>query len=504
MKARSNSMRGASTLEILLAFTILTLGMAAAARVVYGNQYASLSAELHREALSLAKAGLEDARAQSRFDLSTVVATTSTRASGGVVYTTTLEVSAIGLFLKQATSTVSWVESGRTHQVALSTFLGDPSEVQGGSTCSSVLVGNWQAPHMSSIVEVGSALGGNPVTSMRAFNKKLYLTTSNTSGHNQDFYIFSLYPDPAHPTLVSSLDANATTAGLYGVAVASTSSGVYAFVANAHSSNWSTCAQGPNCAQVQVIDVTHPEAPVVVRNIKMPGVLGSGGQGVGNVLSYRRGYVYVGLAKTGGGPEFLIFDVGASLGSPTNPVYVGSYSPGRGVSYIVVSHSTVYITTSDPTREVIALDVHAPSSPVAFKTFNAPGSDTTNFGLGNTLALVGSTLFLGRNYIGTSPELYMLDAAQPSSFSPLASLDVGIAADPESINGLVVRDNLLFMITTRYTKLLTLPSLSAAQNFDLWSSGYANTAVSCEENYVYVGGYRTSDDKGIIYTLYAD
>lgn len=509
MKVRSigKPLKGSSTLEILIASVVLTLALSAAALVIYGNREATLLARFNREALSYAEAQLEDARALSRVDNNLVVATTSSVTNGPLVFTKVLTVSQVDLFLKQATSTVSFMLGGRVQKIELSTYMGDMNGVQGGSTCSSVVVGNWSNPQMSAPIDVGTNPSGNPITAVVAYNKKLYVTASNTHGHNDDLYIFSL-ANPTLPVPLGSIDANTTTPGQNGLAIASTTTAVYAFVANANPSNWSTCSVGPSCAQVQVVDVTNAVSPAVVANIKIPSasaplVLGSGGQAIGNAVTYKNGYLYIGLTKTSSGPEFSIYDVGGGTGSPRTPIYKGSYAVGRGINNILVSNGFAYLATSDSNRELLVLDVHNPSAPNAVGLFNAPGS--ANFGAGYSLALVGRTLYFGRNYVSNAPEFYMLDASNPATTLPvLTSLDVGTPADPESINGLVVRDNLLYMIATQFLKIYTMQNsttLTLIRSFDLSSSGGVGAASGCEGNYVYIGGYRTNNDKGVIYVV---
>lgn len=501
--------KGGSTLEILIAFAILTLALSATAMVIFGNQYAALAAQLNQEALYKAQGMLEEARATSRFDINLVVASTSTDTSGSLVYTKMLSVSQIDLYLKQVTSTVSWSQHGRVLSVSLSTILGDSTNVQGGSTCSSVLTGNWNNPQLGTPIAVGSSVDGNPVTGLTVFNKKIYITTSNTHGHNDDFYIYDTSVMPESPTYLSSMDANIVTPGLNAVAFASTTEGAFAYVANANTPNWSTCNAKASCAQVQVISVNNPSSLSVIKNIKIPAtstpfVTGSGGQGIGNTVTYKNGYLYIGLTKTQSGPEFVIYDVGAGAGSPTNPKYVGSYAVGRGVNTIVVARGFAYLATNDNVREVLVLDVHTPSSPVAVGLFNAPGS--LGFGAGYSLSLIGNTLYLGRNYVSNAPELFVLNVSTPASVLPaIASVDVGISSDPQSINGIVIRSTLAFLVTTDFLQIYNIAnsvSPTLVHSLDVSSDGSVGAALACEGNYLYVGAYRSVNDKGVIYAVY--
>ena len=88
--------------------------------------------------------------------------------------------------------------------------------------------------------------------------------------------------------------------GLMAVAVASSTSGSYAYVASA-----SSFARG----QLQIIDISNPASPAVVATYTIPtSVVSTAGSG--NAIFYKDGYVYLGLTKTSAdGSEFNIIDV---------------------------------------------------------------------------------------------------------------------------------------------------------------------------------------------------
>src|SRR3569832_1785768 len=72
MKARSfgNKKRGVSTLEVLIAFAIMTFTLTAVILVVFGNQFFSFDLQTNIEALSKAEAQLENIRALARNNFS--------------------------------------------------------------------------------------------------------------------------------------------------------------------------------------------------------------------------------------------------------------------------------------------------------------------------------------------------------------------------------------------------------------------------------------------------
>jgi hypothetical protein len=237
-------------------------------------------------------------------------------------------------------------------------------------------------------------------------------------------------------------------------------------------------------------------------------VLGTGGQAIGKSVFYRDGIVYLGLSKTGSGPEFIVIDVGGggSGGSALFPKYLGSYPVGAGVSSIFVKGKYAYVSAADNTRELMMLDVSTPSAPTLAGVYNAPG--TTNFGYGKTQYVVGNTVYFGRTYVSNAPEFYFLNATDPAAITSLASKDVGTAVDTQSVNGVLVRDYLAFLTTSDFFQVwnITTPSaMSLVRQFDLTAlvgPGSGGIATDCEGNYIYVGSYRSNNDKGVILAVY--
>jgi type II secretory pathway pseudopilin PulG len=506
--------KGSSTLEILIAFAILTLALTAVILVFSSNQAIAVDTQTSNEALALAEAQLEAARAAARQDFN-LVNPLSSSVVNGITYTQTLAVGQTGLFTKQATSTVSWSEGGRTLSVILSTLFTNPSAIHGGDTCSSVLVGNWTDPQISAPIAVedpGNSASGNPVTDIDVFDHKLYITTDNAHGHNADFYIFDSSVNPGNPTYVNSTSTISVHAGLNAVAVASTTSTRYAYVVSANDPNFKTCKPSQNCSQLQIIDVSNLGAATLsgayylVPTSTPPFVLGnmtSSGQAVGKSIFYKDGVVYLGLSKTASGPEFIVLDVGGggAGGTPLSPVYLGSYPVGRGVNDILVKGGYAYLATDDPSNDLLILNVHTLSNPTFAGHFDASG-----IGFGEAQYLVGNTLYFGTSYAGdATPEFYFLDDTNPAStLSASASKSIGSLANPQSVNGILVRDYLAFLLTTKYFQvwnISTPSSMSLVKSFDLTSvvgPGSGGFASECEGNYIYLGSYRNNNDKGVL------
>lgn len=511
MKAESigkNLTSGFSTLEILLALAILVLTIAAVILVIFGNQSVTIDSQTNTEALNKAQELVESAQAAARKDFNLVNPTST--AEG--IYQNKTDVQILpDLLTKKITATVSWTgEHQRSLSVQLSTLVANLENVNSPNTCSSIPTGDWANAQISPPINVGDSSSGNPVTDVDVFEKKLYATVNNSHGNNDDtLYIFDLSADPKNPTLLGSIDTSppSVTPGLLAVQVAKApaTGKEYAYLANAYGPNFSTCIQGNNCAELQVVDVTDPATPSLAANFKIPGVRGN--QTFGKSLFYKDGVVYEGLAATGSGngPEFNIIDVGGggtAGASPTNPRYLGGYSLGSGVEAIYVRGHYAYTATDDNTRELTIFDVSNLSAPVPVGKYDAPGGG--GFGYGNSIAMVGDTVYLGRTFISGQPELYILNAANPSSTlpPPLGTREIG-----SSVNGLLVRSNYAFVVTTggqfQIYDISNPGSIPAAvRTIDLPGNGATGTSTDCEGNYIYVASYRTSNNKGVISVIY--
>lgn len=477
---------GIATLEVLLAFAIIILGVGASILLVFGNQTSAVSSQTNIEAVSMAEKVIENARALSRFDFQSLVPSlNNTETIGSITYTKSLEVSQIDFFTKQATSTVSWQESGRSLFITFSTLLSNPHSVSSSDTCSSILLGNWKNPILSSW-EFGKDIindpsSGFPIGDIDLYQNKIYIVVNNSNGNNSPtFFILRIDPNnpTVKPTLIASVDNDTgVKTGLNGV----TATNKYAYVAN---------GLGPTKGQLQVIDLT-PNPPVVVKTYKIPGVSGSSSQAVGQTIAHKDGYVYLGLTKTGSGPEFNIIDVGGGTGSPANPIWVGGYSVGNGVNAILVKDSYTYIATPN-NEELTVLDISNKANPIRVSGFNAPD----NQGNGKSVSINGNLLYLGRTVTSANPELYIIDKTNPALIpgTPLGTKEIS-----SSINGILTRDYLTFLLTNSQFQIWNTANPSAITTWatPLSVPGGTGTSLDCEGNSIFFSSVPTSD-KGYI------
>ncbi len=482
-----NLKRGSSTLELLIAFSVLTLSVTAGIVVIFGNQSVYLDTQTNSEALGIAEAMIEKARADSRNDYSSISSANSTEVSGPITYTKSLVVTESG-DSKLVTGTVSWLISNKNLAITFKTFLTNFQNLS--NACNSTLSGDWTEPEMSTF-EFGKDLlvpsdpsSGFPITDVYTQSNKLYVTVNNTHGNNNGtLFGFDISNASQKPQFLFGVD-NSTSVGQGLNAV--TVSGHYAYVANAYNGSSETCLTNTNCAQLQVIDLNNLTNPPI--NLKIPAVASGNKLAYGTSIFYSNGYIYLGLAKASiSGSEFYVIDVGGGglPASPTNPLIKGDYQVGNGVNAIFVKNNYAYIASPNA-ENLTVLDISNPVLPIRVGGYTPAGSNN-----GESVYVKDNNVYLGRTF-GTN-EFYLLNS--PSG-SFIKSKDIG-GGSGTSINGLLVRENLMFLITNDEFQIWNTNGTITPYAPDLDLPGGSGTAIGCRGNYIYVGSL-PSNDKGFI------
>jgi len=426
---------GSITLELLIAFAILVMATAAVILVVFGNQSLAVSAQTNNEALSRAQEMLEEARALSRNDFSSVVSKAAvTQQSGPLTYAEKLDVMDLDSFSKQATSTVSWTTGGQTFSIVLSTILANPAAVS-GNLCSPSLAGDWTAPQIYGYVDFPSPKGASGVAIK---NGKAYISADPSSAVTNDFYVADVSGAGPGVTSLPILGQFSTSLGLTDVKVA----GNYAFVTADSALN-----------QLLVIDVTDPanlDRSKIVRKIDLTA---AGDTAVGNTLAYSAAgkKLYVGLTNSLG-KEFHMFCVApdptypaCATASFTNPIEMGpGYEVGDTINHITLGkNNIVYLAVASVNQQtqIIALNMSNPNSPALADKY----SPAPNILTGQSLALDSSagTLYFGRTGGSANPKFMALNTSNLSSAKWTSNM-----SSQSGIFSMVLRSNILFMTTS--------------------------------------------------------
>lgn len=461
--------KGSSILEILIAVTILSLGIGAVLLLSTANQDLKIDSQTNGEALSKAEGMLETARAASRQDFSSV---SSLAPAVDDIYTKSVNVTDIDAFTKEVTSHVNWSESAsRLVQISLTTRLTDPQSAMGGDTCNPTLSGDWAKPQdWKGGYGYADIVSANGASGIDVFNKKVYLTSD--IGIKDDFYIIDVSnPKPAGLNL-PILGSLKTTYGLTDVRVA----GKYAYVA-AHSAQY----------QLLVIDISDPASLNPSKIVKKIDVTAPGDTAYGNTLYYSKKKIYLGLTKSSGA-EFYIIDVS----DPLNPIDQGSFETNTAVNQIIVKDDLAYLATPS-SSQVWILDVSDPANPhqtdPVKQTFaNPPG---WSYWSGQSLALSGNTLYFGRIYnIGANNiDLFVLDSTD-LSIPPAGDLT---QTKQDGVSRMVIRDNLLFMSNAKPNDGFQIWDVADPLDLKRYDTSPINiqetstAGMDCDGNLIYIG-----------------
>lgn len=496
----------------------------------FGNQSYLVASATNDDAVAVGKGAIELLQALGRQDFNLVNSTTSTETRGGITYSKVTTVTLLSDYLtKAATTTVSWIgEHGQSLSTVFTTLIADLSNVNSPQSCNSSMtnVDGWKSP-LDTPFDFQQLLYGNNssglvLTSVYALYKKLYVVASSPPSNPNDaetFFVLDI--SGANPVFLGSLDNdadNGSTYGLNDVTVASTSSHIYAFLANNHDNDFYYCAQSAKCAQLQVVDATNPAAPPgwspMIANLKLatstaPFVYGNhptaANQAVGNAVFYANGYLYLGLTTTQSGAGFHVIDVGGGAvgGSPTNPKWVASWpaagtmngvSSGAPINGITVKGKYAYVSHPNglvgaTSEQLTVLDISSPGAPTRVSGFSR-ATGVAN-AAGKSSMIVGPNLYFGRTASNNSAadaiaEFYQLDASDPTSIpaTPVGSLGLAIS---EGINNLVVRDFLGFLLTTTEFKVINISNPSAITTWgSLALPGHGGSSFDCDGDRFFV------------------
>jgi len=426
--------KGSSILEVLIAITILTLGISAAVMVVFGNQSLKIDNETNSEALYKTKSVLERARASSTIDFLSVASTTFTSS----IYTQTLAVSDLTPCRKEATSTITWsVSPTRTQKIELtSNFTDIAAAFAMGGDCDSNPPGDWDNP----ITTTSVGIGGQGATDIDVRNKTIYLTSDPSAAAKEDFFVYEFNPTP--PSLIELGKIN-VSGGLNDVDAIDD----YAFTANTETSR-----------HLMVFDVSNPTNPNIIASSSLPNM----SVGVGRSIYYYNNKIYIGtqyLACPSCPPaqnnEFHIYDVS----NPASPDWKGSFKVNHNINDIVVRDNYAYLATSDNNGEVRIYDISNPVS-ITFKgLFDASGNED-----GETLYLLGNKLYLGRDRTPAARrDFYILNISDPANPIELGSKNLGL--NPGTVvMGIVVKNNLAFIGLDNPTSGLQILNISNPSN----------------------------------------
>jgi Tfp pilus assembly protein PilV len=430
---------GFATMEILIAFSVLILSLTAVIMVTFGSQSVVIDSQTNHSALFKAQGILEASLAASINDFDSVVNSTGTWVNG-ITYNTSTVISNETQCAKQISVNVAWAaEHGRPLTTTLSSTLTNvPLMLALGGDCASDLpAGGWTLPTTMGSIDLGP---GEAATGIDVINKIVFLSAEASAAAKPDFFVVDA-TDGTNPNFtMPAPDYGLNTGpGLNAIDVVrdQTTGKIFAYVANNKTSQ-----------QLQIIDVDAVNNfvnPTIVGSVSLqPAPLGTNSEG--RSIFYYDKKVYIGtnylpaIPPNPPRPEFHIFDVS----DPTLPVEIGSYDVNHNINNIIVNGRYAYLATSDNFGEVWILDISNPASPTFVSNFDATGNED-----GESIYLVGSTLYLGRDQAPSSrPDFYILDITNPASIGVLGSKNLSMNPGTAKVSAIRVSGRFAFLATS--------------------------------------------------------
>lgn len=494
--------RGMSTLEILIAFAILTLSITAIIVVVFSNQSIAVDIQTNDEALSKAEAALESARATSRstsgFNSINTTAPISD-VSGSLTYTKTLTVQDLTACKKQATSTVSWTTGARTLSIDLTTFLSDPAGLiaMGGDCDVNPLLGGWNPP----VRYASDTINPGKFNTLDALQKIVYLG----GDHIPYFYIADTRTTPfgathaSNPSIITFSNAfNSSGKVLDEV------NDVDAYKDLATGKTYAFLATASTTAQLVVLDVTDIQNPVIAKNTlnvlakrRLNGITATDSTAWGWKVYYYDKKVYITTRETAG-PELHVFDVS----DPTNPTEDplmggGSKELNTTVNDFVVRDGLAYFAVSSDARgPLLVYDV---SNPASITELTGARGNITGTANGLSIYLIGNKLYLGRGKNSAGNEFYILDASSPRT--AIGGLPIFGAADANKemntdITGIRVAGRFAFLATYANNngglKVWDITTPENIQSINVtFNFGNKPVSIDFDSNFLYSGSEAT-------------
>lgn len=484
---KNNTVRGAFTIEILFAFTIITLALTGAVMVALGGQVSGMDMNLTSGGLNRESTLYEKNIAHGYSSWSTLASVAASNPALDNGYSTSTTVTNGAPCTKLVTSDVSWSsDKNRSLGASVTTLIASVAEARlFGGTCDPTPGSDWENPGSFDGIDTGGAKGtAVEVAYIGGIRYAFIVSDSGTNDKNDflvvDSTILNSFVD------VASLDTSRgdnDIVGLNDVAYANKTAYVLRSYKD-HKPNPNHNVNQPGCQftvanQLQIIDLTTPAVPVLQpSDVTLDGVNGcEGSDPDGKVVRYYNGKLFIGL-RTTLGPEFLIYDVSGA--NRLTPQFVGKIdnSFNHSVYDLAIRGNYAYLATSYADGEIIVVDITNPALPVvAGVPIDLPDSLTAT-----ALAVNGNRLYVGRDRAdGAEKDFYVLDITSPATPSIIGSgWQLGTKSG-STVTGLAVQGPHAFVVTDDANKPLFILNISNPLALALNSSCSINWSQSAAD-----------------------
>lgn len=476
--------RGFLTIELLIALAILTLSLSSISLVLFGLPEMIENAHLEKDALSIARSLIEKEQTFSNgrfldgFDYSGTV-------DDGFDYTVSgLPLADEGIL--EVIVSVSWKDVRlRDRSLVLQSTITDHRHASVYS-CNARLAGDWSSASVEEhLLSPGSLLpAGMFMQSYRAdvvAASRTHIAVAARStlmAIDPTIFIFAIEEDV--PIYRGSIDTTATTAGVNDMAIVEP----YLYVASA-----STCTNGPLCGQLQIIDLSDPELPVMAGRLQLaqnsPPFASSGSAPIAaSSIAIRDSMLFLGLEQitNPSGEEFVMIDIS----DLRNPTYYASLRTSKTINSVTVRGTRAYLGTNDRAHgDVVSIDLTVPEEPAILAVFAAPPLSTgSKFGYVHDVQFAGNAVFAARTYVSNANELYTLDS---KTLAARASRDIGTLTHRLSAESIRIRGTLLALLTNEELQFWDVldPSEPHRISTSIALTG-EGTDMACAKNALYV------------------
>jgi len=454
MKTNNNS-NGFSTLELLIAFAVMTLSMTAVIMVAFGNQSIAIDTELAQRGLYIAQQKLEKTAADLHANFNTAVHQFSFVAHNDIFDTqiTALDISECA---KRVKSSALWNRDQRNLRNSLSMIITDPeiSEALGGDCATEEPADTWDTPQSLGSISPSDFSGQGTDIALATINGTRYAFLTTNAQNNNDFYTIDV-SDPLNVnsgTDVTALEIGES--GLNGLAVAKVNDVPYAFVLN-----------NANTEQVRILNLSNPTSPTIVSSITLQNlnyncVPPSSPCKAGQSIFYYDEHLYIGTNYLAFGlshenHEFHVYDVS----TPSTPTPSASIDVNRNIYDIEIANGIAYLATGPGSS--------APYNPLQIYDMDPASSDYLDkigqftIGIdrnGTSVDVLGDRIYFGLSRTSSGNNFYILDGSDPTSPTQLAVANTN--TNNSSIGALSVHGNLAF---------IGIDGANSQNSFQIWN-----------------------------------
>lgn len=438
---------GFSTLEILIVIFLISIIASSSILVASTSQSVLFNSQLRSEAISLAQYEINSIKVLADANFFDLKDSESTNQQFHI----NRQVKDLSRFSKQAEVTVSWSSNNKIQKVEQAVLLVDKDNL-GADTCNLDFSSSWVSPQVIFTVPLPLSY---ILTSIEASGDYIYISVDSSVRTDPDLIIYNI-SDRLNPRQVSILD---TGPGISNLSLA----GQTLYAANTSST-----------AQLQIINVANKNSPVLMKQLKLPGVIGSV---AGTTVHFYHQLLFIGTIKNNG-PELFVLDVL----NPDNIKVISQMELDTQVNDMVTYNKSLYVATPNQ-KQLRAFEITTSSSLIERASFSSSGFQTQD---GKSLDILGRHVFLGRTVGGfnnpNNHELFKLKDDE-STLNSIYSKDIAA-----SVRSIFIRDGLIF-IGTNYNQAqfqVWIDQGSSPQKISGLALASSVNDIDCSDNLFYV------------------